>query len=615
MFFSSKVAKVFFRLKKRVLSVRAGIWGGDVGLLDAKNLDILPDEGDRVRLRDGTIGLVTFVEISNREESKREVQVEVIDENNSNNKKSEEKEKEHENQRTVTLVDMIENLGRDYSQWNLESASEQLLNSLRVGDHVRLVNGKTGEIRYIGTISQTQEEMVGIALDSYSDTGHNGNGKFDVAHGYGYFCYKSDVREKIGVERDKAYQERLQTKRHRYIAKLKRQLGEIESQENKVKIERQLVDLESAVNGNKPYVEIDEIVKRDVIGKGIITMKDIGMKDRVTLDSSEVGAIVFIGDVDYDDRKMLGILLNEYSPNGHDGSVDGKVYFGCEKGYGLLVPTTSIVKVDKHVEDENRDLFIKYFQQRHEIEELFQDCSLETNIWDNSSYSDLCSKYRSDHGDYSIIAMIHREHKKMNSFTKRCKKGIQTVWNSFRRSMSFLDLFTDIRLLYLVSIAIGNDPQMLIFVIVLSVSLVCPYIVSYSCGIKLFHINRDNNYDIKNLTQSNSFDGYVALKKIIAYLSLSPVGVFYFLLLDLIDIIFVYYKLFAIIFLGKNEMEMKLLEEMVAKQLGMSRMDYEGIKRQRATAQLSLVFFFCYCFGFFVCHNTRHVQHAKQALI
>ena len=34
-------------------------------------------------------------------------------------------------------------------------------------------------------------------------------------------------------------------------------------------------------------------------------------------------------------------------------------------------------------------------------------------------------------------------------------------------------------------------------------------------------------------------------------------------------------------------MEMKLLEEMVAKQLGMSRMNYEGIKRQRATAQLS----------------------------
>ena len=240
----------------------------------------------------------------------------------------------------------------------------------------------------------------------------------------------------------------------------------------------------------------------------------------------------------------------------------------------------------------SRNLFIKYFQQRHEIDELFKDCSLETNIWNNNEYNDLFDKFGLNRNNLSISAMIEIQEKKMNSFMKRCKKGIQTIWNSFRRSMSVLDLFTDIRLLYLMSIA---DDPILSFIIILSVSLVCPYIVSYSCGVKLFHINRDNNYDIKNFTQTNSFDGYVALKKIIAYLSLSPIGVFYFLLLDLIDILFVYYKLFAVIFFGKNEMEVKLLEEMVAKQLGMSRMDYEGIKRQRATAQLSLV---TSCFSF-----------------
>ena len=247
-----------------------------------------------------------------------------------------------------------------------------------------------------------------------------------------------------------------------------------------------------------------------------------------------------------------------------------------------------LLKTRDPTTDKNKrsDLLVKYFQQRHEIDDLFKDCRLETNIWDKSEYSDLCDKFRNGYKDSSISAMIATEEKKMNSFMARSKKGIQTIWNSFRRSMSFLDLFTDIRLLYLISTS-DHDIKTS-YIIVLSVSLVCPYIVSYSCGVKLFHINRDNNYDIKNFTQSNSFDGYVALKKIIAYLSLSPIGVLYFLLLDLIDIVFVYYKLFAIIFFGKNEAEMKLLEEMVAKQLGMSRMDYEGIKRQRSTAQLML---------------------------
>ena len=67
------------------------------------------------------------------------------------------------------------------------------------------------------------------------------------------------------------------------------------------------------------------------------------------------------------------------------------------------------------------------------------------------------------------------------------------------------------------------------------------------------------------------------LKKIVSYLTLSPIGVFYFLFLDLIDILFVYSKLIVILFLGKTEIELKLLEEMVAKQLKMTLMNSKGI--------------------------------------
>ena len=234
---------------------------------------------------------------------------------------------------------------------------------------------------------------------------------------------------------------------------------------------------------------------------------------------------------------------------------------------------------------EKSNLLIKYCQQRKDIDDSFKHFHLETNFWQISKYSELYNKFNfGSNSDLSIDSMIANQEKKMNSLSRRSKKAVATAWNSFRRSMSFFDLFTDLRLLYLVSTSSG-DP-IISFIIVLSVSLVCPYFVSYSCGVKLFFINRDNNYDMKNLQKSNSYDGYVALKKIIAFLSLSPIGVFYYLFLDLIDIVFVYYKLFIFLFRGKSENDIKLLEEMVSNQLGMTRMDYEGIKRQRATATL-----------------------------
>ena len=250
-----------------------------------------------------------------------------------------------------------------------------------------------------------------------------------------------------------------------------------------------------------------------------------------------------------------------------------------------------------------KDLYIEYYGRRKEINNTLSNCRLSSNFWDDGSeLNDICSPNMIDR-EFDIEKMIAQETAKLNSWKNRLKKIVQSMWNSLRRSLSFVDLFTDLRLLYLVSTS--NNP-ILDFVIILSVSVVCPYIVSYSCGVKLFFINRDNNYDVKNLIVTNSYDGYVAFKKVIAYLSLSPIGVLYFLFLDLIDILFVYYKLIVVIFFGKNEIEMKKLEEIVAKQLGMTRMDYEGIKRQRATAQLSLAifcifyFYFCFLFLFFI---------------
>ena len=172
-----------------------------------------------------------------------------------------------------------------------------------------------------------------------------------------------------------------------------------------------------------------------------------------------------------------------------------------------------------------------------------------------------------------------------SSIKEKGKKIFMSIWNSFRRTTAFVDFFTDARLLYLVS-----NANLLGFTVVLSLSIICPYIVSYSCGVKLLFINEhwnNNNNNNNNNSTNNSNTQYLALKRILWYLAISPVGVLYFIFLDFIDVLFSYYKLIVILLFGKSDFEMKLLEETVANQLHMSSMDYEGIKRQRGVAQLS----------------------------
>ena len=178
---------------------------------------------------------------------------------------------------------------------------------------------------------------------------------------------------------------------------------------------------------------------------------------------------------------------------------------------------------------------------------------------------------------------------------EKVKKVAETIWNAFRRTVSVSDIFTDIRLLYLSS----QSANLLGVTVVLAISIICPYIISYSCGIKLFFIRHSSN--LISLQ-------YKALHKILVYLSISPVGVLYFIFLDLLDVLFVYYKTIQIVIFNKDEYEIKYLQETMAKQLAMTRMDYEGIKRQRAVAQLSFVFarFFFFLIFCCFCQNLRN---------
>ncbi|ETO33824.1 hypothetical protein RFI_03278, partial [Reticulomyxa filosa] len=266
--------------------------------------------------------------------------------------------------RTVKLTDLSENLGKFYDKQYTVLPNKHL--ELIVGDHVRLIRGKTGKIKYIGRVGN-EGEMIGLEMDSWTPSGHTGKGYFIAPNGRGHFAKRSDIVEIIKPP-EKSEQAKLQIQRHRQMLNLQNKVYKIEQLEKKQRLgmdldseqnqfvqrktllQRQLKDLTEAFNQNYPFVEIDEVVKREASagsnGYGSLVIQEslsVNTGDRVVLDSGDIGKVIFIGSVSFDNRQMLGILLDEWSPNGHDGTVDGTQYFEAPEGRGLLVPFDSVV--------------------------------------------------------------------------------------------------------------------------------------------------------------------------------------------------------------------------------------------------------------------------------
>eukprot|EP01083_Nonionella_stella_P064236 167237_1 len=141
----------------------------------------------------------------------------------------------------------------------------------------------------------------------------------------------------------------------------------------------------------------------------------------------------------------------------------------------------------------------------------------------------------------------------------RCKQFIIQSFAMVSRFLSLFDLITDIILLYQAS-----NNHVLLLTTILFASILSPYVLSYSSGIKLF-IHR------------KTFDQLVGFKNIFLILYLLPSGFFYFVLLDLIDLLLSIWIWFLHNILCRTEQYLKELEEIMARQLGMDRMNYQGV--------------------------------------
>ena len=152
--------------------------------------------------------------------------------------------------------------------------------------------------RFSGKVHFAKREVIGIELDQWSPNGHNGvihgHKYFSCKEGHGYFIRHDDVEKNLGS-----------TRRRRK-------------------------------SRTASMMDIGVISKKLQIG------------DHIRLDRGKCGVVHYIGkaselfdDDANKDEDVIGIELDEWSPNGHDG----KGFFKATKGRGYFARKNSVLNI------------------------------------------------------------------------------------------------------------------------------------------------------------------------------------------------------------------------------------------------------------------------------
>ena len=160
-------------------------------------------------------------------------------------------------------------------------------------------------------------------------------------------------------------------------------------------------------------------------------------------------------------------------------------------------------------------------------------------------------------------------------FGSFCRVGIRLI--------SLVDSLTDINL-FLISLSYN---KMLLFSILLFISIISPYILSYSIGARLFSYKR--TFIVNNINNNNDINIFWA---VLSYLL--PTGVIYFIILDFIDLFIIILNLillfpFFTLFENNNNINaISKFEDIFSKKFAkMDKMNWEAFKRQKMISQLT----------------------------
>ena len=135
--------------------------------------------------------------------------------------------------------------------------------------------------------------------------------------------------------------------------------------------------------------------------------------------------------------------------------------------------------------------------------------------------------------------------------------------DTFKKALAIADAVTDIKLLIIAAqrAADGGEDSTKMLMILLFLSIMSPYILSYSSGIAMFLYHR-------------TFNGISALsiKSLLLTLYIFPTGCLYFIAIDISDALLSVYKLLAYVVGRKSEGEVIKAESRFVAYFGMSEM-------------------------------------------
>jgi len=295
------------------------------------------------------------------------------------------------------MHDRVQRLEKRHREAGVDLRPDYLGN-INMGDRVRLSNRKSGTVKYIGRTHFEAEQLYGIELDSWLANGHDGSkgGRryFKCKPGYGYFVRKNmivDVLEKksaedvdaeetlqpligdrveidrgrkgvvkfigvvkfaqgvhVGIELDQwtAYGHDGKVKNYRYFtaqpgkgyfARLEtvvRILGSSEGSGEE--------DLPPSLEHTQESVNY---VKETVMRKRRDSLNELVLGDKVQLYRGKVGWVRYIGKVEFTSGEVIGLELDSWTDNGHDGTVKGKQYFSCPQGRGYFTKRSKIAEI------------------------------------------------------------------------------------------------------------------------------------------------------------------------------------------------------------------------------------------------------------------------------
>jgi len=180
---------------------------------------------------------------------------------------------------------------------------------IAIGDYVKLRNGKEGTVMFVGCLRGSSDEVVGVKLPVWSESGHDGKGYFTVPKGYGYFTKPSVITtctKKSGKNID---------------------LG-------------------------KPKPKVEEKKHETLPVESEAGTVNCNVGDKVRLARGREGIVKFIGKVG--EKKLCGLELDAWSEKGNDGMLKGVRYFTCQPGRGYFTSYTNVSEVLKRATSKEK---------------------------------------------------------------------------------------------------------------------------------------------------------------------------------------------------------------------------------------------------------------------